>query len=202
MGATQGPSTDPLLLGRLKDLTDARAWGEFVGRYAPRIYGWCRKQGLQAADAEDVTQTVLTNVARRMQSFAYDPGRSFRGWLKAVTRNAWADFVNSCEHGGRGAGDSEVVRLLGRLESGDELVEELDEKEFEREVLEEAMARVCLRVAPSTWQAFTLVAFEERPGDEVAGQLGMTVGAVYAARHRVQRLLQEEVRKLDSPDLP
>src|SRR5262249_34860782 len=153
-------STDPVLLGRLKDLTDARAWEEFAVRYTPRIYGWCRKQGLQGADAEDVTQTVLANVARRIQSFVYDPGRSFRGWLKAVTRNAWADLVSSCQHGGRGTGDSEVLRRLGRVESGDDLVAELDEKEFEREVLQEAMARVQLRVAVHTWQAFTRVAFE------------------------------------------
>jgi RNA polymerase sigma-70 factor (ECF subfamily) len=186
----------------MKDLTDAGAWSEFVGRYTPRIYGWCRKQGLQTADAEDVTQTVLANVARAMKSFAYDPSRSFRGWLKAVTRNAWLDFLSACDNVGRGSGDSEVRRLLGRVESGDDLVSELDEQEFEREVLEEAMARVRLRVAPHTWQAFALVAFEERPGDEVAGQLGMTVGAVYAARHRVQRLLQDEVRKLDPPDSP
>src|SRR5947209_2478785 len=47
------------LLSRLrKDPGDSSAWDEFVDRYGPRIRSWCRRWGLQEADAEDVTQIV------------------------------------------------------------------------------------------------------------------------------------------------
>jgi RNA polymerase sigma-70 factor (ECF subfamily) len=196
MSAGPASSTDHVLLGRLRDLRDERAWQDFVARYTPRIYGWCRKHGLQDADARDVTQTVLGNVVRGLHS--YDPRRGFRKWLKAVTHNAWADFVHASRRG-RGTGDTEVLRLLARVEGRDDLVRELD-AEFERELFEEAMARVRSRVDPTTWQAFQLVVFQELPGDEVAARLGLKVGAVYAARHRVRTMLQQEVRNLDAPD--
>ena len=44
--------TSPSLLGRLRETPDDQsAWGEFVGRYRPKIFRWCREGGLQEADA-------------------------------------------------------------------------------------------------------------------------------------------------------
>src|SRR5437762_7758750 len=75
--------TSPTLLGRLRtDPADQAAWGEFVARYGPKIYGWCRQWNLQETDAQDVTQNVLFRLLRRLQAFEYDPARSFRGWLR------------------------------------------------------------------------------------------------------------------------
>src|SRR5262249_44663112 len=133
-------STSASLLGRLRDLNDAQAWHAFQARYTPRLLTWCGSKGLQPADAEDVTQEVLTRVARCMQTFVYDSGRNFSGWLRVVWHNAWADFVHSCPPGGQGTGDSAVQERLYSLPGGD-LTQEL-EKEFEREVLDEALARV------------------------------------------------------------
>ena len=47
-----------------------------------------------------------------MRSFAYDPGKSFRGWLRTLAHHAWADFIESRQRPGRGAGDSAVDRML------------------------------------------------------------------------------------------
>jgi RNA polymerase sigma-70 factor (ECF subfamily) len=196
MSALPGSRTDHVLLGRLRDLQDQQAWRDFVARYTPRIYGWCRKHGLQDADARDVTQAVLVNVVRGLHS--YDHSRGFRKWLKAVTRNAWIDSLRSSEHG-RGTGDSEVLDRLRQVDSGEDLVRELD-AEFEYELLAEAVARVRPQVKPKSWEAFELLVFQGCPAQEVAERLGMTVGALYTARHRVQKLLQEEVRKLESPE--
>src|SRR5687767_1486677 len=85
------------LLGRLRhDVTDQAAWSEFVDHYGVKIHDWCRRVwGLQDADARDVTQSVLLKLATRMRDFEYDPGRSFRAWLKTVTQHAWSDFRDS-----------------------------------------------------------------------------------------------------------
>ena len=94
--AVDSPSqTSVTLLGRLRqEGTDQQAWVEFVRRYGPRICGWCRQWGLQEADAQDVAQDVLLKLAAKLRTFAYDPTRSFRGWLKTLTHHAWCDFVN------------------------------------------------------------------------------------------------------------
>ena len=74
------------------------------------------------------------------------------------------------------------------------------EDEFDREVLEEAVARVRTRVTPKTWRVFELTAHEGRSGAETAEELGMSVAAVFVAKGRVQKLLQEEVRRLEGPE--
>ena len=72
--------TSGTLLMRLRELDDRAAWNEFVERYAPRIYGWCRHHRLQESDAADVTQEVLGKLVKVIRSFEYDPRRgSFRG---------------------------------------------------------------------------------------------------------------------------
>jgi len=189
--------TSPTLLGRLGRVpADQAAWGEFAERYGRKIYGWCRRWQLQEADAEDVTQQVLLKLAQKMRTFSYDPARSFRAWLKTVTHHAWRDFVVGRGRPGGGTGDSGVLELLHSVEARDRLVEDLDE-EFRRDLLEEAMARVRLRVQAHTWEAFRLLAVEGLSGAEAGARLGMKVATVHVARSQVQKLLQEETRRID-----
>ena len=46
---------------------------------------------------------------------------------------------------------------------------------------------------PATWQAFWRVVTQGESGVEVARDLGMSVNAVYVAKHRVLRRLREEL---------
>jgi RNA polymerase sigma factor (sigma-70 family) len=189
--------TSPTLLGRLRQApADQAAWAEFVDRYGPKVYHWCRQWRLQEADAQDVTQDVLAKLAAKMRGFAYDPARSFRSWLKTLTRHALDDFVTARGQvavGGGRLGELETVAaradLLRRLE-----------ETFDLELLEEAMARVRLRVEPRTWEAFRLLAVEDLSGAEVAARLGMRVATVFVAKSKVQRLLQEETARLEGPE--
>src|SRR5260370_41571942 len=81
------PSTRASLLVRLRDPRDGPAWTQFVDLYAPLVYGYLRKQGLQDADAADVSQEVLGAVAGAVGRFEYDPRRgTFRNWLFTVVR--------------------------------------------------------------------------------------------------------------------
>jgi RNA polymerase sigma-70 factor (ECF subfamily) len=189
-------STSATLLNRVRSPLDQGAWNEFVERYGRRIYGWCRQWGLQEADAEDVTQDVLLRLARKMRGFAYDPSRSFRGWLRTLTHHAWSDFLEGRKRPGAGSGDDEVARALEQVEARDDLTRWLDE-EFTRALFEEASARVRLRVRPHTWEAFRLTAVEGKSGAEVAALLGMEVATVFVARSKVQKMLQDEARRLD-----
>jgi RNA polymerase sigma-70 factor (ECF subfamily) len=202
-GATPDPlSTRASLLVRLRTAPeDQAAWGQFVDRYGPQIYAWCRDLGLQTADAEDVSQTVLLKLAVQLRTFEYDPRQRFRGWLRTVTQNAWHDWARSQRRAVRGSADSAVWAALDTVAARDDLLTRL-EAAFDQELLELAARRVQDRVEPHTWEAFRLTAVEGRSGAEAAAALGMQVGTVFKAKSKVQRMLREEVERLESEDVP
>ena len=184
------------LLGRLRAKPDDPAiWSEFVDWYGQNIYAWCRAWGLQESDAEDVTQEVFLILSVKMHGFCYDTKGSFRAWLKTLTRRAWQLYTVKQSKAGRGSGDT-VMGSLANLKARDDLTQRL-EKAFDQELLKEAFNLVRLRVEPRTWEAFELLAMQNCPGAEVAARLKMKVATVFVARSRVQRLLREELARLE-----
>jgi DNA-directed RNA polymerase specialized sigma24 family protein len=80
--------THPSLLSRVRDPGDHVAWREFESRYRDLLLRFCRRRGMQHADAEDVVQVVLTNMAKALPRFVYDRRRGrFRDYLYRCTRN-------------------------------------------------------------------------------------------------------------------
>jgi RNA polymerase sigma factor (sigma-70 family) len=198
MGYACDLTTRASLLGRLyrSGGADEDAWRDFVDQYGRRIYKWCRHWHLQDADAEEVTQRVLLLLLGKMKDFVYDPSRSFRGWLKTVTHHAWRNLLASRSHAPAGGGESGQWERLLTVTARDDLVERL-ERAFDHELLERAMLRVRVRVAPHNWEAFRLTAIVGVEPREVARRLEMKIANVYAARSNVQRLLREEVEQLE-----
>ena len=195
MPADRDGDTSLTLLERLqKNPDDPQAWTLFVERYQPRIRRWCTTWGLQDSDADDVAQDVLVKLFAALRKFQYDPSRSFRAWLKTVTQHAWCDFVaarrkSPVQNAGR------IDTIADSAEAQSDLNKQLEEA-FDRELLEIAMRRIKGRAKPSNWEAFHLTAIEGLSGTEAAQKLGMPVGHVFVAKHRVQKLLQDEVRIL------
>jgi RNA polymerase sigma factor (sigma-70 family) len=198
MAAPNGLSTRPSLLIRLRDdSANEQAWDQFVELYGRQILTWCRQWQLQEADAQDVTQMVLLKLVKHLPGFVYDPARSFRGWLRTLTENAWKDFIADQQRGGRGSGDSGVGSLLQSLQARDDLVKLL-EQAYDQELLALAMSDVRQRVQEHTWNAFQLTALEHVPAEEVAERLGMRIATVYRARSVVQNMLRESVAARDA----
>jgi RNA polymerase sigma-70 factor (ECF subfamily) len=172
---------------------DLEAWDEFVRRYHPMIHAWCVKWGLQVSDADDVAQDVLVKLLAAMRKFQYDPSRSFSGWLRIVTHNTWTDFCND-----RRKEPGQIDPGISIAESGAPRVEFEHQIEslFDRDLFETAMRRIAKRVKPVTWDAFQLTALEGLSGQVVGERLKIPVAHVYVAKNRVQKLIQEEIRKM------
>ena len=141
---------------------------------------------------------MLVLLSRKLRNFVYDPSQSFRGWLRTVTRHALADYVAEPARRDQGSGDSKVQQVLHGIEARTDLVARLEE-EFDRELMDEAVARVRLRVEPHNWEAFRLTAWEELSAEAAAKQLGIRVTAVFKAKSRILQLLREEIARLEGP---
>jgi RNA polymerase sigma-70 factor (ECF subfamily) len=191
--------TRPSLLARIKDARDDQAWVTFVDVYAPLLYRYALRRGLQGSDAADVAQDVLLQVARSVRTFEYQPERGrFRDWLGAVANRKISDQLRS---GRRSPSTSQgqpgdVAEPLAAGEPGGEWA-----AEFHSHVLRMALERVRPHFEPNTWRAFELAWLEGQPADAVAKLLAMPVDNVYVAKSRVLKRLREEVTIL-AEDLP
>lgn len=195
---SQTLTTRPSLLVRLRDAEDSEAWRQFVELYASLIYRLARKRGLQDADAADVTQEVFHKVSTAIRKLEYDPRcGSFRGWLLTLARHGLHDFFARRKQQDKGSGDSDVQMRLEEQPCHEE-EETFWDREYERRVFAWAVERVRPCFKEPTWQAFWQVAVEGKTSGEVSQALGMTVGAVYVAKCRVQTRLRAEIQELES----
>jgi RNA polymerase sigma-70 factor (ECF subfamily) len=193
------PPTRASLLVRLRDPRDGAAWTQFVELYAPLVYGYARKQGLQDADAADLSQEVLGAVARGIGRLEYDPQRgSFRNWLFTIVRRRLSSLSSAQENRPRGSGDPATQELLERCPapSGEEAQWQA---EWEDRLFVWACEQVRKDVTETTWQAFWRTALVAEPGKQVAADLGLSVAAVYRARSRVLARLKELVQSAQEP---
>jgi len=191
------PPTQLTLLVRIRDAHDQEAWIRFVDLYAPIVYGFLRKRGLQDADAADLTQDVLRQVSSAAKSFEYDTKRgSFRSWLFTVVQNKLIDHwrkEGNREHAGGDTGAHQILNELPQPGADDSREWDAD---YERQLFHYAASVVRQDFTPSTWQAFWLTAVEGKPGRDVAEQLDLTVAAVYLAKGRVMTRLKDQIRLL------
>ena len=92
-------STSASLLLRVRDPAKREAWGTFELLYGPLIRRSCRRRGLQEADAADVSQEVMTRVAKSIRGFDYVPERGkFRTWFGTITTNEVRSFQTQTPH--------------------------------------------------------------------------------------------------------
>lgn len=193
---TPTPHTRPSLLVRLKDTGDHEAWRQLVELYAPLVYRFLRRRGLQDADAADLTQEVLRAVASAIERFNYDPRRgTFRGWLYTVARHKLHTFLKRRQRQRCHTEEIETERLLEEPAPDEESA--LWEQEYRQRLFDWAAEQVRGHFQAATWQAFWRTAVEGQSPQQAAAALGLSVGAVYIARSRVLARLKEEVQLLE-----
>jgi RNA polymerase sigma factor (sigma-70 family) len=193
------PQTRASLLVRLRDARDEAAWRQFIDLYAPLVYGYLRKQGLQDADAADLCQDVLGAVAGAAGRLEYDPARgAFRNWLFVIVRRKLANWREGQAQRAQGSGDTATHELLHQFAAA-EGVEAEWEAGWQRRLVDWACEEVRRTTSDATWQAFWRTAVEGQPGKRVAADLGLSVAAVYHARSRVLARLKELIRSVEEP---
>lgn len=183
-------TTPVSLLTRLREGPAESDWSRFLDLYSPLLLAWASRLGLSDHDRADLVQEVFAILVEQLPRFRYDPGRSFRAWLKTVLLNAWR------KHQARrtrlfGAGH-DVLDQLGE----DDPRLELDETEYRGHLVARALAVMQAEFEPSTWKACWEFVVADRPAADVATDLGLSVNAVYLAKSRVLRRLRTELEGL------
>ncbi|MBX3419851.1 MAG: sigma-70 family RNA polymerase sigma factor [Pirellulaceae bacterium] len=189
---TESPDTRPSLLLRLAEPADQVAWEDFVQIYEPVVVRMAMRRGLQASDAHDLCQEVMTRVARTIANWNPDRERgSFRSWLATVTRNLVIDHFRKQQRRPSLPGESALADINAPAEQA------LFEQEEERQIFCWAADRARQSFTDTTWQAFWLTCVENQSPQAVAEQLELSVGAVYIARSRVLAKIKEVVQQME-----
>ena len=196
------PATRHSLLVRIRDARDNQAWSQFVDIYAPLIFRFARRHGLQDADAADLSQDVLRTVVRAAPQLDYDPTKgSFRGWLFTVVRNRLRDWIDSQRRHPRGSGDTGEQELLEAQPDRDHEAAAQWDREYQRRLFSWAAEQVRIDFDNSSWRAFWATAVEGTSPKDVAAELGMSLGAVYIAKSRVLARLKEKIRQFECDEV-
>ena len=190
------------LLSRLRDLDDQESWSDFFNCYWRLIYEVAIKAGLSDAEAQEVVQETVMSVAKKMPGFRYDPARGkFKGWLLLITRRRIADQVRKQMQASGASGAHPVETLnLEKMESvldpaGSEL-EAIWTEEWEKHLFNTAAAKIKKQVKPEHYQLFDLYVVQKWSVRKITQTLDVNAGQVYLAKHRVSRLMKEEIGKL------
>jgi len=186
------------LLERLKCWDDQESWRDFFDSYGGLLYRTAVKAGLTDAEAQDVVQDTIITVARKIETFRYDPARdSFKGWLLYWTRKRISMEYRKRQRARPTAGLAESSVEIDQIPDPTGInLETVWEEEWTRAIWEEALSKVKAQVGSKQFQMFQLYVVKERPAVEVATALGVAVAQVYLAKHRVSALIKKELGQL------
>jgi RNA polymerase sigma-70 factor (ECF subfamily) len=191
----QSPTTPLSLLERVR-ANDPEAWRRLVGLYRPLVLAWCARAGVNATDAEDVTQEVFAAAAAGLDRFHRDrPGDTFCGWLRGITRNQIALWFRRGSGRPQAAGGSDAWQDL--QEVTDPLPGPGEEESVEAgQLYLRILDLVRGEFEEKTWQAFWRSVVEGQAPALLAQQLNMSANSIRQARSRVLRRLREEAGEL------
>lgn len=191
------------LVSRLRQWDDQESWQEFFSTYWKLIYSVAIKSGLTNMEAEDVVQETVLSVAKKMDTFKYDPAIcSFKGWLMHVTRLRIIDQLRKRPPGTRQeSSDASRTDTLERIPDPAAVLDEIWDAEWEKNIVDAAMKRVKRRVKADHYQIFYLNVVKQFSVRKVANMTGANVAQVYLVKHRLAGLIKKEVKLLESKQM-
>jgi RNA polymerase sigma-70 factor (ECF subfamily) len=161
--------------------------------HAPRIYALARRLLGNDADAEDVTQDVLLQLMRKLDTFRGES--AFPTWLHRVTVNAALAHRRKRAHHDEHKSHESVEHLLETLPMDRSVrrwsvppEDEVLDQEM-RGLIEAAIARL-----PEVYRdVYVLADVEQLSNHEIAEMLGLSVPAVKSRLHRARLLMRHSL---------
>jgi RNA polymerase sigma-70 factor (ECF subfamily) len=172
---------DVQLMHRVKG-GDGDAFATLQARYAPRVYGYFRKQLRDRGEAEDLTQEVFLRLYR--SRLRYRPRAGFATWVFHITRNVARNAIRSRRR-------RPLVRLDAETTASCGLLEAAPSRPLERDELAGQVRAAVAGLAGRQRIAVELHQFHDRTYAQVAKDLSMTPKAAKSLLYRARNQLRE-----------
>ena len=166
---------------RLRDFVrgDEAAFETLFREYQREVYGWIVRLVRDRSAAEDLTIETFWRIHRSRARF--DPARSFGAWARRIAVNVAIDHLKRV--GGerwREWQDEPSETPVDRVASGE---------------MRRLLAAAFYKLPPTLQVTARLALIEERPYQDIADALGVSIGAVKSRVFRATRLLRRELAR-------
>ena len=186
------------LLERLRTGKDQTAWLEFESTYRAFILSLILRMGIPNADAEDISQTVLTKVWQKIEDFEYNRNRGkFHNWLAAMTRNTVKDFFRTKKNFITGRDAVEYQETYDSIEQQvlpD--IEKLAREEWILHITNLAWENIKNDLHENKRSVFKYVS-QEIPNADIAQKLGISETSVRVYKAEVFEKMRTEINRLN-----
>ena len=167
-------------------MTDARAFEAFLLEYQDMVYATAVRLLGNAAEAEDVAQTVFMKAFERFEEIGTSPAAP--GWLKTVTTNACLNHLSRYRNRWRffselGREDSDSVDSRTRGPEDSDPGPGTQDPDL---ALDHALANL----PPHQRVPIVLFHFDDLSYQEIAERLGVSLGKVKTDIHRGREALR------------
>lgn len=183
-------TTPVTLIQQAQDPRNAAAWRRLLAYLEPLMVHWTRRLSLREPDALDLAQETLVDVFLQLRAF--DPGRSFRGWVWTILKHRTQDFRRRLNR-------ERAVPLDQSIDPARDDVPEMDQDEFNQRLVAAVLDVARTEFSEATWKSFEEYVLKNRPAEEVARELGLSSASVYAAKSKVLKRLRESTQGLLDP---
>jgi RNA polymerase sigma factor (sigma-70 family) len=155
---------------------EQQAWDALVERYAPLIWSICRRYRLEAADAEDVGQSVWLKLVSHLDHLR--EAAALPGWLATTTRRECGRVINAAD--ARRAGEQVLIA---------DNITDAETNTVDQELLvaeqHATMRDAFARLPPGCQQLLALlIADPPVPYAEISARLGISAGSIGPNRRR------------------
>ena len=158
---------------------EAAAFEALFKAHQREVYGWIVRLVRDRGAAEDLTIETFWRVYRSRVRF--DPARSFGAWTRRIAMNVAIDHLKRAARGRDVAREAFDPTAASGVEAAD---------------ARRSIARAFQSLPPALRIIATLALLEERPYQEIADVLGLSLGAVKSRMFRATRLLRRELTRL------
>jgi RNA polymerase sigma-70 factor (ECF subfamily) len=184
--------TTSTVLDGLRQPDNETAWQHFVQRFREPIHQFVRRFDIVEGDVEDVAQETLAAFAQALRAGHYQRERGkLSSWLFGIAhKQALRQRDRRRRRDETVLSGSELDRAAFAL-SDEKSAHDLWNTLWDRFLVAECLRRVRQEFSAEHLQAFELLVYEDRSPQEAAAGVGLTVRAVYNAKHRILKRMRE-----------
>jgi len=163
-----------------------------VERYSDRLFSLARHYTRNPVEIEDVVQESFLKAFRRLDSFHHQS--SFYTWIYRITTNTILDFLKR-----RGRSPIQAVEDPEVLERSEPIDGFAPSADMEREEVAELTRKVLAELPDIFRTVLIMRELEERPYQEIADMLGISIGTVESRLFRARARFRDRLLK-DHPE--